>query len=524
MAQLTCQSGSAPTALWKPRLYLACHPKDHIALVPQVQQLISDHRACDIYSRAQPDEPLSDGDREQLLGTMNLFVIPVTMDLLATENDIMDKDIPFARSHNIPILPILMSPDIYPAYSLPRLFGKLPCVDATCDDDSYLSTGQQLSLLLDSMLVSNRKALLALSLPEGKKQDAAQPYLSGIAYLAGIGRTVNTKAALRLLNKAAQAGDTDAMEQLYRVYLHGIGAPIHYDFALQWAARLSAALRDRKKLENWTDALQFLCTLPIPLSHFDENLASLVLLSRLGKLGNSALHNWHPTALLYQRILADHCYKSTKYEQLLETSRQLTRIMDKLVGPLSPEGLTCRYREALANRLLGNTDEAIQLLTELCQDFEDTDLPEELSVYSASLYHLASLTHSEGHFEEALLLAQKCYRLRVVHLGSSHPFTLYAMLLQGRILGAMDRNEEALSKRRTAYHRLRRRLGAAHPETLEAQIQVAMAFHKKKDHERARNYIRGAYETYRDFYGEDHKRTQFALHIYNRFQQSGNED
>ena len=522
MAKLSCRTGDSPLALWRPRLYFTCHPKDYLKYFDGLCRRISCHRACDIYYNDRPDIGLDAADRKQLRG-MNLFVVPVTADLLFEPNDAMDKDIPFAREHHIPILPVLVQPGINPAYSLPQFFGDLPCADVTAAPESYLLPEEQLGILLDSMLVSNTVATLALTVPEGKEATARDSYLSGIALLAGINREVDAAAARKLLEKAARNGDDQATEQLYRMHLHGIGIPKDYSAALRRASRIATGLRSREKLENWPRALQFLCTLPTPLESFEEQLSPLVLLTRLFKLSQKTLGDSHDTTLLYGRLLADLCRTYRKFDRLEDISRRLLRISEEARGKYHIETLACQFRLAIARQFLGDKEEAMKLMLEVYQTLAGEYREDSLLAMSA-LHHLAELTCEEARYDKALELAKKCYQLRVVNLGSASYDTLRTLTLLGKLQGNMGQQDEVLSKRRLVQTRMRRLFGPKHPETLEAQLLLAMSFNHKKEYAQALRHAEKVYLTYRDFYGADYTRTILTRHIYERIKKNSEEE
>ena len=96
----------------KPRVYFTCHPTDFDPYFNKVCSDIFKTHDCAVYYTADMMAEIPEKDRETDLGQHNLFVVPVTLTLLTTGNRAMDVDIPYAKEHHIPVLPLMMENDL----------------------------------------------------------------------------------------------------------------------------------------------------------------------------------------------------------------------------------------------------------------------------------------------------------------------------------------------------------------------------------------------------------------------------
>jgi len=142
----------------KPRVYFACHPED---FSPWFLKLCSDifkTHDCVIYYTDQlvPEE---DGVNHSLgLESMNLFVFPVTKNLLTAPCRAIAEELPLARKKRIPILPIMLEPGLNELYARPEYFGELQYLTPGSGDATEIAYTDKLKRYLDSVLISNEIA------------------------------------------------------------------------------------------------------------------------------------------------------------------------------------------------------------------------------------------------------------------------------------------------------------------------------------------------------------------------------
>ena len=118
-----------------PKVFFTCHPNDLKESFDVVIRLLTMTAACTVYYTEKMDMPFSREEYESKLGKMNLFIIPVTPDLLTTENRAMDHDFSYAVANNIPVLPIMIKSGLDQIYRRKDKFGDLPYIDMQGTDD-----------------------------------------------------------------------------------------------------------------------------------------------------------------------------------------------------------------------------------------------------------------------------------------------------------------------------------------------------------------------------------------------------
>lgn len=142
----------------KPKVFFTCHPDDFDSCFESLCEAIFGAHDCAIYYN---NELSSDDYDENLiidLERMNLFVVPVTLKLLTTENRTMSFDIKFAKEKKLPILPLIMEPGIRQYYSKPEAFGEMQSLSPNCSDDTAIDFKDKLKVFLESVLFSDELA------------------------------------------------------------------------------------------------------------------------------------------------------------------------------------------------------------------------------------------------------------------------------------------------------------------------------------------------------------------------------
>ncbi len=142
----------------KARVYFACHPDDFEQYFKKVCDDIFKTHDCAIYYTEDMTQIIAEDEKEVDLGRNNLFVIPVTFNLLTTSNRAMDEDIPYALKEHIPVLPIMMEPGIDEFYSKPDKFGELQYLNPYSTDLTEISYEEKLKKYLESVLISDELA------------------------------------------------------------------------------------------------------------------------------------------------------------------------------------------------------------------------------------------------------------------------------------------------------------------------------------------------------------------------------
>ena len=140
----------------KPRVYFTCHPEDFKKHFKKICEDIFKTHDCAIYYTEDMTEFIAEDEKEVDLGRNNLFVVPVTFELLTTPNRTMDADIPYALEKHIPVLPILMELVDDELYS--SKFGELQYLNPLSEDRTEIPYEEKLKKYLESVLISKELA------------------------------------------------------------------------------------------------------------------------------------------------------------------------------------------------------------------------------------------------------------------------------------------------------------------------------------------------------------------------------
>lgn len=158
MLELSCKTKGNAHPKGKPRVFFTCHPAD---LERSLDRLCSDlfqAQDCAVYYTSNMNELIGDEDRALQLEQMNLFVVPVSLKLLIEPNRAMDKDVPFALDKHIPILPIMLEPELDVVYSREDKFGALQYLEPDAHDITAISYEKKLKNYLSSVLIDDETA------------------------------------------------------------------------------------------------------------------------------------------------------------------------------------------------------------------------------------------------------------------------------------------------------------------------------------------------------------------------------
>ena len=146
----------------KPKVYFSCHPDDFEKTFDAVCEDIFQTHDCTIFYKEDMADELPEDTRETDLGSMNLFVFPVTFKLLRDATTARDTDLAFAKRERRPILPIMFEANggqsILPIYSRPELFGERQFLAKFSSDLTEISYADKLKKYLDATLIDDQTA------------------------------------------------------------------------------------------------------------------------------------------------------------------------------------------------------------------------------------------------------------------------------------------------------------------------------------------------------------------------------
>ena len=136
----------------KPRVYFCCHPDDFDMYFEPVRNEILDKQNCAVYFYDNASS-IPEQERETDLLSMQLFVIPVTTNLLTKPSIAMDKDFPLALKNKIPVLPLIQERGFEGLFA--RKFGDMQYLDKTQRDTTAISYEEKLEKHLSDILLGD---------------------------------------------------------------------------------------------------------------------------------------------------------------------------------------------------------------------------------------------------------------------------------------------------------------------------------------------------------------------------------
>ena len=142
----------------KPKVYFTCHPEDFEKYFARICDILFQCHNCAVYYTKDMTEPLSDEEIQMTLGSCNLFVIPVTFQLLHTPNRAMDTELAYAKEKHIPVLPLMMEPELNLLFSKPDKFGEMQYVMLSEADETEIPYMEKIDRFVDSVLMNDTLA------------------------------------------------------------------------------------------------------------------------------------------------------------------------------------------------------------------------------------------------------------------------------------------------------------------------------------------------------------------------------
>ena len=136
----------------KARVYFFCHEKDFDLYFEEITNDILKRQNCAVWYAAEGKCDYSDEHFDRLK-EMQLFVMPVTYNLLCTENDVLKCDFTFAIENKIPVLPLIQDEGLVEIFN--QKCGDLQYLDKNMTDESAISYDEKLDKYLSSVLIGD---------------------------------------------------------------------------------------------------------------------------------------------------------------------------------------------------------------------------------------------------------------------------------------------------------------------------------------------------------------------------------
>lgn len=503
MAQLNCRTDT-PTDHLKPKVYLFCRSLLRERHVESLIQAIQDCRDCDIF---WSDEPVPAQEKQALLADMQLFILPVDFTLLAEPNEEIDSEIAFAISNHIPLLPVLMEPDLYPLYSRPHKFGELPCLRYCREADSFVPFRDALSLTFDSLLLSEDLQTAASANLRSFPANSLKDLLQGISAYYGINRKKDTSKGLKLMHKAAKAGNPDASILLLRIYAHGIGTPANRQLAFQFASRLVKNLETQEKIKLPEQLPGYFLDIAHLCAGTDRQDLTVQLVSKLADSLSCTLGENHRLTVLYRDVLTTYClrYRGDDF-WLIDLCNKQYWAAHEAYGEIHPETLERARRVAYFSQKSGALHDALdhcKSIYAVCRKAFGEQAEETL----LALKDVAAQCLRMSQFHHAQELGELAYKQLLETLGRHHPATLDALEIRCDAQLALDEARMVMPSLRQLHSGSRIVFGKEHPRSLQILVKMASAAMKLKQKVRAVRHITEAYKGYLHLYGSEYPKT-----------------
>lgn len=505
----------------KPRVFFTCHPDDFDRTFGKICDDIFKTHDCAVYYTKDMSEKISDEDMETDIGRMNLFVIPVTYKLLTKPCRAMENDFVFAKSRNIPVLPIVFESEIDSIYSQSDKFGERQYINPFAKDITAIKYEDKLKKYLDSVLISDetakriRNAFDAYIFLSYRKKDRR--------YANELMRLIHEKKQFRDIaiwydeflaigesfreNIEKMMDDSELFALLVTPNLleEPDGKPNfvmgkEYPGAKEKGMDIIPAEMqptDQKKLgEKFKDIPE--CVNPYS-KDFEQRL--LQSLERIAKSANDddAEHNF---------LIGLAYLDGIDVEVNSERGIELITSAANADLPEAIKKLCNMYKEGVGVRLDYNKSlEWAQRLYKSCVARSGEEDAESLSALSA----LAEAYYYVGNTGEFLSLCEKAYLLKCKVLGEKHPDTLRALNDLALSCGESGNYRKALKLSEKAYNQRREVLGEEHYDTIISFGNYAMINCSVGNIKKFHELYKEVYELVCKFFGEEHTETLTAL-------------
>lgn len=545
----------------KLKVYFTCHPHDFDTYFDMICNDIFKTQDCAIYYTEDMNKPIPEVYKDTDLGSMNLFVVPITWKLLYEPNRAMESDLAFAMEHNYPILPLMMESGIEEFYT--QKFGKKQYLNPYSHDITEISYEVKLkkylaTVLLDDKTIKRIQAafdayiflsyrkkdrhlaneLMRLIHNNPKYRDIAIWYdeylLPGENFETIIRQALNKsdlftllvtpnlvnednyirnveypearKAKKHILAAEMVKTDKDKLKEQYEDIPSQVDAHNQDELNSSLIDALKAIAiqtNDTDPEHNYLIGLAYL-----------EGIDVEVNISRGIELITSSAEASYLDAMetLYD-IYSDGYKVSINYQEALKWAQRLTDYYSKNYGEEDEQTLVWLNNLGVAYHRLGSKEDCekgLELLTKCyhiyCQKFGEKH-PDTLF----SLNTLAFLYCDLGDYQKCLELRTKCYNIRCEILGPKHPETLISFYNLAQTHNQLGNFQKALDCLTESYNLNYEVFGEKHYNTRNVVYSLAFTYSQLGDYQKALELFTKAYELNCELLGEKHPNTIMTL-------------
>ncbi len=252
----------------KCRIYFTSHPNDFDLYFEETANDILELYNCVVLYDEDLRIERDPGEMDKNLSEIQLFVVPVSLDFLKSDNRARCVEWEYAVSHHIPILPMVFD-SIFSglekeksdltAECFKELYGCYPLLHKYNFDPADIPYKEKLEKCL--------KLAFMFDDPEINNNDENREFTHALNYLGGIGCEIDRETAFSLISDAAERADINAMEKMSFMCRYGEGTEESYISAVHWICRLKEEYTERfQKSGAKSDFLALFST----LSEFGE--------------------------------------------------------------------------------------------------------------------------------------------------------------------------------------------------------------------------------------------------------------
>ncbi len=134
-------------------VYFICHPDDYEKYFKKIYEDIRKCSNCVVWYNSDENY---DTDDISIIEKMNLFVVPITTNLLTKKCRAINQDVPYAIQNNKPILPLMQESELDELFY--KYFNDLQYLDPNSHDSTAISYEEKLKKFLNSILVGDEIA------------------------------------------------------------------------------------------------------------------------------------------------------------------------------------------------------------------------------------------------------------------------------------------------------------------------------------------------------------------------------
>ena len=558
MSYLQVRSNGTPNG--KPRVYFTCHPKDFDRTFEKVCSDILNTHNCAIYYTENMKESIPEENRETDLGRMNLFVIPVTFQLLRTPNRAMDEDFAFAKERHIAVLPIMFESGIDSFYSAPDKFGELQYLNPYENDMTAIPYEEKLKKYLDSVLIDDKTAeriraafdayvflsyrkkdrnyanqLMKLIHKNPQCRDIAIWYdeflTPGESFNQEIEKALEKSELFTLLvtpnlineenyihsveYPMAQSAKKQIlpveMEQLdmeeFKKQYVDIPDCVEAEDETAFRKRLMESLRHLALLENENDPVHTYLIGLAYLNGIDVEVDTERAVELITKAAQAdVLEAIEQLSGMY------HEGRGVKldWQEELFWRKRAYRVCKEEYGEDDIETLKALNSMGMTYGYLGNYEKSLELYKEM-HEKSCKILGEEHPDTLTSLNNLAWAYGDVGNYEKSLELLEKVCEKSDKVKGEEHPDTLVSLNNLAWAYMNLENYEKALRVEEEAYRKIYEMLGKKHPNTLKCLNNLAVIYGNVGDYEKSLELCEEAYEKSCKVLGEENPETLISL-------------